>query len=572
MKTRIILYQMLSVGVFLSLISCKPDYKKKFADKFNKVDSIFIKYDSVSPGCAIGIVYKGDLIYAKGYGMADIENKIPNEPDKLFDIASTSKQFTAFSILLLEEQGKLSLEDKIKKYIPELPECYEPVQIKHLLTHTSGIRDHYALMDLTGIDEVSSKEENWANHNYNENKVFGILQKQRELNFAPGTYHQYCNSGFYLAGKIVERISGMSLRKFYKEQIFNPLKMENTFLYDDSTFYHKNRTMGYSKSKDGYKRNLIKYETYGDGQIMTNVYDLYSWDKNFYNNELGQKNQSLIEKAYTRYQLKDGQTVDYSIGGLEVSKYNGLTVIDRIGGTQGISSDIVRFPEQKFTIICLSNYQDLSPDPWRASLKIADIFLQDYFVAETKENTESTSNEINISQSYINEITGSYFNDISKEYCTIKFTDGRLKWYNKNLIPIDSVSFKIEDWSTTIKFKKAKSDWKMHWQSFTYPVETYTKKNQIELDENALEAKKGKYYSPELNLNCQVTIKNGSLLLIDSSNEISAMEVLFENTFQSKYNGQDAIIEFENTKNADKIALRINTDWIKNLKFEKITG
>lgn len=571
MKIKNVQYSLLTIGIVLTFISCKPDYKKEFADKFNKVDSIFIKYDSLSPGCAIGIVYKGNLIYSKGYGMADIENSIPNKPNKLFDIASTSKQFTAFSILLLEEQGKLSLDDKIKKYIPELPECYEPVLIKHLLTHTSGIRDHYALMDLTGIDEVSSEEENWANHNYNENKVFGILLKQRELNFAPGTYHQYCNSGFYLAGKIVERISGMSLRKFYKEQIFNPLKMENTFLYDDSTFYHKNRTIGYSKSKDGYKRNIIKYETYGDGQIMTNVYDLFLWDKNFYNNELGQKNQSLIEKAYTRYQLKDGQTVDYSIGGLEVSKYNGLTVIDRIGGTQGICSDIVRFPEGKFTIICLSNYQDLSPDPWRASLKIADIFLQDYFIAEDKENTESTSNEINITQSYINKITGLYFNDISKEYCTIKFTDGQLKWFSKNLIPIDSVSFKIEDWFTTIKFKKEKNGWKMYWQEFTYPVETYTKKRRIELDNNNLELYSGKYYCPELDLECKIIEENAKLYLVDSNNEKFDIDELFENTFKSKYNGQDVIIEFEKNKNSKLTILRMNTDWIKNLKFEKIT-
>ncbi|MBK7711013.1 MAG: beta-lactamase family protein [Bacteroidales bacterium] len=159
--------------------TCKHDRNEKFSDKFRAVDSLFAKYDSTSPGCDIGIVYHGKLIYKKGYGMADIENQIPNTPDKLFDIASTSKQFTAFCILLLQEQGKLSIEDKIKKYIPELPDCYEPVLIKHLLTHTSGIRDHYDLMDLTGIEEVSSEEQNWVNHNYNEENVFGILLKQK---------------------------------------------------------------------------------------------------------------------------------------------------------------------------------------------------------------------------------------------------------------------------------------------------------------------------------------------------------------------------------------------------------
>ena len=142
--------------------------------------------------------------------------------------------------------------------------------------------------------------------------------------------------------------------------------------------------MGYSKANHGYKRNLIKYETYGDGQIMTNIYDLYLWDKNFYNNKLGQGNSEIITQAYTRGQLNNGQSVDYSIGGLEVSKYKGLTVVDRMGGTRGICSDIVRFPDQEFTVICLSNFDDLDPDPWRAALKIADIFLGEYYQNTTK--------------------------------------------------------------------------------------------------------------------------------------------------------------------------------------------
>ncbi len=406
--------------------TCNHDQNKKFSEKFKAVDSLFAKYDSASPGCAIGIVYHGILIYKKGYGMADIENQIPNTPDKLFDIASTSKQFTAFCILILQEQGELSIEDKITKYIPELPDCYDPVLIKHLLTHTSGIRDHYDLMDLTGIEEVSSEEQNWVNHNYNEENVFGILLKQKELNFAPGTFYQYCNSGFYLAGKIIERISGLSLREFYKRNIFTPLGMNNTFLYNDSSFYNKNRTMGYSKANHDFRRNLIKYETYGDGQIMTNIYDMYLWDKNFYNNKLGKVNSEIITQAYNRGQLNNGQSVDYSIGGLEVSKYKGLTVIDRMGGTRGICSDIVRFPDQEFTVICLSNLDDLDPDPWRAALKIADLFLGEYYqnIAETSTTNESSKRETILPKANVDKLVGTYFNDLSKDFFKITLKDG----------------------------------------------------------------------------------------------------------------------------------------------------
>ncbi len=552
----------------LILTGCNSYQKDQYQDKLNKVDALCIDYDSTTPGCALGIVYKGKLIYAKGYGMADIENQIPNSPDKLFDIASTSKQFTAFGILLLEESGKLSVNDKIRKYIPELPECYEPVLIKHLLTHTSGIRDHYALMDLTGIKEISSENQNWENHNYNEKQVFDILLNQRELNFEPGTYYQYCNSGFYLAGKIIERISDMALREFYQKNIFTPLGMNNTFLYDNYTFYHKNRTMGYSKTENGYRRNLIKYETYGDGQIMTNIYDLYTWDKNFYNNKLGKGNPGIIDKMYARGQLNSGQSIDYSIGGLEVSKYNELVVIDRMGGTQGICSDIVRFPDQEFTVICLSNYDDLSPDPWRASLKIADIFLKDEFTEE-KQKLPATDKLVNLPGEYLQNFEGLYFNERSKEYCYVKYENGTLRMNNKRMIPIDSISFGVENWFTRIQFKKTTGgSYKMYWQSFTYPAEIYSKKKKAEYNEVSVSKFAGTYYCPELELNCEMKPNGNKISCISPDGECNTMLALFEGTFKSKYNGTDVLIEFTRNSNNGIEGLRMNTSWIKNLKFD----
>jgi CubicO group peptidase (beta-lactamase class C family) len=551
--------------------TCNHDQKEKFSDKFKAVDSLFSKYDTTSPGCAIGIVYHGKLIYKKGYGMADIENQIPNTPDKLFDIASTSKQFTAFCILLLQEQGKLSMEDKIKKYIPELPDCYEPVLIKHLLTHTSGIRDHYDLMDLTGIEEVSSEEQNWVNHNYNEENVFGIILRQKELNFAPGTFYQYCNSGFYLAGKIIERISGLSLREFYKRNIFTPLGMKNTFLYDDSSFYDKTRTMGYSNSNHGYKRNLIKYETYGDGQIMTNIFDMYLWDRNFFNNKLGQGNSSIITQAYTRGQLNNGQSVDYSIGGLEVSKYKGLTVIDRMGGTRGISSDIVRFPDQELTVICFSNFDDLDPDPWRAALKIADIFLGESFqsIPDTS-TTNVSSKEITLLNDNIEKMVGTYFHDQSKDFFKIRLKDGNLYLNSKKLIPIDSICFRIENWSTKIKFSQINTDSTiLYWQEFTFPDRKYIKMNLIKHDINSLEKFTGNYNCSELDLNCHIKLKNNQLFLSDTDDKESILEPLFKDTFKSSYRGKEIIVEFNRDVNNKKVAMSMNTDLLKNLRFNK---
>jgi hypothetical protein len=427
-------------------------------------------------------------------------------------------------------------------------------------------------MALTGIEEISSEEQNWANHNYNDKAVFDIIIKQDELDFAPDTYQQYCNSGFYLAGKIIERISGISLREFYQEYLFTPLNMKNTFLYDDNTFYHKNRTMGYSSAKKGYRRNLIKYETYGDGQIMTNVYDLYIWDKNFYKNKLGKGNPNLINKAYTKGQLNNGESVDYSIGGLEVSKYNGLTVIDRMGGTRGISSDIVRFPDQEFTVICLSNYDDLNPDPWRVALKIADIFLKESFKEEGSNNmqTEITEKNVDLSKKFLQNFVGFYFNDKNKESRLINFKNGKLKFNNMNLIALDSNSFKVDGWFAKIMFAKTADNInELHWQSFTNPVEIYSKKNKIEYDNTLLKEFMGSYYCSELDICCQIELKHNKLIILDSDKKESVLNPLFKDAFESKYNGQMVMIEYRRDSDDKIIELRLSTDWLKNVKFEK---
>jgi hypothetical protein len=348
--------------------------------------------------------------------------------------------------------------------------------------------------------------------------------------------------------------------------------MKNTFLYDEKTFYHKNRSMGYSKAGEGYRRNIIKYETYGDGQIMTNIYDMYLWDKNFYNNKLGKGNSEIIAQMYTRGQLNNGQSIDYSIGGLEVSQYKGLSVIDRMGGTQGICSDIVRFPDQEFTVICLSNDDDLDPDPWRASLKIADIFLGQYYnnVTETCIKNESSKKVINLSEVKADQIVGIYFNDQSKDNFKIEIKDSTLLLNSKKLIPVDSVSFKIENWSVKVQFDKMGTDsTEISWQSFTFPVEKYMKRSINDYDNNSLEEFIGYYNCSELDLNCRIKLKNNQLSLLDSDNKESVLIPLFKDTFKSSYRGNNMILEYKRDT-TDKIAgMNMNTDWIKNLRFKK---
>jgi len=208
----------------------------------DKVDELFTVWDTPdSPGCALGIIKDGKLIYKRGYGMANLEHNIPISATTVLRIGSTSKQFTAMSIALLAEQGKISLDDDIRKCLSEMPEYESPITIRHLIHHTSGIRDYLELMELAG-----RRDDDY----YTDDEAIDMLARQKELNFKPGDEFLYSNSGYFLLSAIAKRASGKSLREFAQENIFKPLSMNNTHFHDDHTMIVKNRAAGYSSKKD----------------------------------------------------------------------------------------------------------------------------------------------------------------------------------------------------------------------------------------------------------------------------------------------------------------------------------
>jgi CubicO group peptidase (beta-lactamase class C family) len=258
----------------------------------DKVDSLFAPWNKPdSPGCALGIIKDGKLIYKRGYGMANLEYGIPITSQSVFRIGSTSKQFSAMCMVLLEEEGKLSLDDDIRKYIPELPEYETPITIRHLLHHTSGIRDYLTLMTLAG-----EREDDF----FTNEEVVGFLARQMELNFKPGEEHLYSNSGYFLLSVITKRITGESMSIYAEKNIFEPLGMENTHFHDNHTSIVRNRASGYlPREEGGFQISMTTLDMIGDGGIFTCVDDLLLWNQNFYNNRLGEGRQELINKMIT---------------------------------------------------------------------------------------------------------------------------------------------------------------------------------------------------------------------------------------------------------------------------------
>jgi CubicO group peptidase (beta-lactamase class C family) len=328
-----------------------------------KVDALFQKMDTtISPGCALSVIRDHKIVYERGYGMADLDHNIPITPTTVFHVASMSKQFTAASILLLAQEGKLSLDDPVRKYIPELPDFGTPVTIRELLHHTSGLRDQWDLLQLSGW--------RYSRDRITDADVLYVVSHQRDLNFAPNTRFLYSNTGYTLLAQIVARVSGQSFRSFTTARIFAPLGMKNTQFRDDFDEIVRNTAYGYLPSGDTYQLSVTNFDTVGATSLLTTVEDLALWDENFYTPHFG--GATLIQQLQERGKLNDGTQINYAAG-LVITKYRGLNVVDHSGGDAGYRSDMIRFPDQHFTVACLCNLGSANPSD--LAQKVAEVYL-----------------------------------------------------------------------------------------------------------------------------------------------------------------------------------------------------
>ena len=281
-------------------------------EKTDKVDKVFAQWDTTtSPGCALAVVRDGQLIYKRGYGMAKVEDDIVMTPDRIFDLGSVSKQFTATCVAMLAREGKLSLDDDIRKYFPDLPQYERPITVRHLIHHTSGLRDYNGLLVLAGFRSESDCP--------NVDEALELVYRQKNLNYSTGGEYSYTNTGYFLLGQIVEKVSGQSLNQFAQERIFKPLGMTHTLYQDDHRQIIKNRATGYEQAEKGYRLNMSNWDETGDGNVYSSVEDLFLWDQAFYNYKLGK---DLMDMLHTVGVLNDGKKLDYAFG-LVITEHKG---------------------------------------------------------------------------------------------------------------------------------------------------------------------------------------------------------------------------------------------------------
>ena len=336
-----------------------------------RIDAVFDSLPKDGPGCALGVYRRGEPLVLKGYGFANLEHRVPVSPDTVFDIGSVSKQFTATSVIILADQGKLGLDDNIRKYLPEMPDYGAPITIRNLINHTSGIKNYFDVLFLKGLthkDPVTSDE------------VYSLLTRLSRLDFPPGSQERYSNSGYFLLSRIVERVSGVSLARFEQDNIFGPLGMTHTHVHERATEVIPDRAYGYVRApKDGFRTAGSEFEVTGDGAVFTTVRDLALWDADFYGGKVWRP--AIKAEMLRINKLTNGQPVTaepgvYYAGGLNLGERRGLKYISHGGKNMGFMADLARYPDQQLTFALLCNQIFRIGD---ISDGLADLFLADQY-------------------------------------------------------------------------------------------------------------------------------------------------------------------------------------------------
>lgn len=527
-----------------------------------KVDALFKKWDTPnSPGCVIGIVRNDSLIYAKGYGLANIEYGVANTPETIYHMASVSKQFTAYAIVLLAKQGKLQLDDDIRKYLPWFPDLKEKISIRHLLNHTSGIRDQWQLLAISGtrLDDVIKQEH-----------IVKVLSKQNALNFKPGDQYSYSNSGFTMLAEIVRSVTGKTLRQFTDSAIFRPLGMNNTHFHDDYTEIVKNRSYSYyRKDRDSFSNSILSYSNAGATSLFTNVNDMAKWVMNFYNHKVG--TQEDIETLLRKGKLNSGTENQYALGIVNTS-YKDQKLYAHNGADAGYRTSVTVFPDLKMGFILFSNLGDFDMGK---SNQMADLFIKQ----TSKRNNKSVVTAIDTSKAvlkdlaYVKKFSGDYIFDDGTLY-KFRLNDQKLYWdgYGRHnlMLKLEKDTFQVAT-DKNLKFLFSTTS-----TGDTLVKECWSggrafKKYELNIKQadQQLKAYTGTYYNAELDSKYSVVLKGKDLILTNAKYENSKFGLVGKDHAGTDFWWMGHLKMLRNAK-GQITGFEVNDGRIMHLRFDKI--
>jgi CubicO group peptidase (beta-lactamase class C family) len=474
-----------------------------------QIQELFQEVDRIdSPGAAVAVLKDGEVVFSQGFGSAQLEYEIPITPETIFHVASVSKQFTAFAITLLAQEGKLSLEDDIRSHLPEVPDFGKTIRIHHLIHHTSGLRDQWEALAMAGwrLDDVITRDH-----------ILNMVKHQKELNFDPGERYLYCNTGYTLLAEIVARVTNTSFRTWTEQNIFKPLGMEHTHFHDDHEFIVENRAYSYSpKESGGFRKSVLSYANAGATSLFTTTADLLKWAQNFLEPKIG--GPDVIEQMLELGVLNSSRKLPYAAG-LSVRNQRSLRVISHGGSDAGFRTWLGIFPEQDFAVCVLCNLASLSPN--QLGQQIAELYLDAEMspVPQKKasENTPAERQVADVDPMTFEIYTGRYLLDdgsileISKENDRLFAKHPSLD--KSQLFPETIARYFLKDADVVISFRP---DENYYVERLFISMEGRRMRGRRlkskPLTKSQLQALEGEYYSPELETTYTIASQDGSLV------------------------------------------------------------
>ena len=524
---------------------CRVAYAQTQQDTLAKIEHVFARVAAQNPGCQLTVARNGNVLFSKAWGMADLEHGIPLSPKSLIEAGSVSKQFTAAAVLLLEQQGRLSLEDDIRKHVPEMPDYGRPIRLRHLLHHTSGIRDWGSVAALTGWPRSTKF--------YSHKEALDIIVHQKSLNNQPGDEFIYSNSNYNLLAIIVQRVSGLSLADYTRKHIFEPAGMANTQWRDNPNRVVPNRAMAYRKVGEGYETNMPNEFVYGNGGLLTTTDDLVKWQEFYRRGKMGTA--PLLAKQTQVERLTRGGANEYGAG-LFIEKASGQDVITHSGATAGYRANLEIFPKSGLSIALLSNTGQYNIGDMATSLR--NIFI----TPPAPEAPAITG--IKLPEGKLNAYAGWYRNPRDGAGLQLAVKDGALLYANDNklkLLPQSETRFALN--RNVVEMDGMKG---LRYIVPSGDTVSYAKVAPALASDN-LAAFVGRYFSEETSSFITVSQRNGKLMLSLKPEDNNELTPTYKDAFTIASAGVD--LYFTKQKKG-RMSMKISIPRARNVEFVKM--
>ena len=520
-----------------------PNKEKVVAGAERVVERVTKAYVGPAPGCAAAVSLNGEVVFEKAFGLADLEHNVPNTPQTIFESGSVAKQFTAAAMILLQQDGKFSLDDPVRKYIPELPDYGSPLTIRHLLNHTSGIRDWGTVISLTGAgrgDRVISQD-----------LAFDVITHQRSLDFKPGAEYSYSNSGYNLAAIIVERVSKQKFPAFIEERLFKPLAMKNSSWRDDCQRIVPGRAQAYSRQGSGaWRLNMPFMNVYGNGGMLTTVGDWMIWNAMLDSRSLGAP---LVDALETKGVLNDGRKIAYALG-LEVGIYHGLKDVSHGGLTAGYQTFLARYPDNRVSIGVMCN--GTSPSAGRIAADITDEIFGPYPEGPKTEPAK-------VSEEELKKFVGVWRSEKTHAPARFVIENGMSRWSGARLVPLGGGQFVAGDDQLKFIFDKDGKPISAEMVDSDGEVRRFALEKEWMPSPDQLASIKGDWFSEEAGARFTLAVDKGKAFIKQRPATTMPMQPLYKDHFLV----QGSVVWFTRDTSGQVDAMHVGASRMRDMPF-----